>query len=327
MRRSLLAVGSVILLAACHGNSAMMSADGAGTSPPDLATTAPAGSVTASIGPISLASGDEVVVCTTQRLSNTTDIDVVKISTALQPGSHHLVLYKSDATVEQTTPQSCTSFDGIMKGEQPLFIAESASSTMQLPSEAAYHLPAGQMVRLEAHYLNTTKSTLMGMGTVVLEPGAPGKSYQPAGLMFCGSVFPLYSPGLPPNTKTTLPVGFYKGGAGVDLTTLKIFAFTSHEHHLGSDVKVWKGTSANKTATQLYDNPSWDNPPLQSYDDSNLLTFGAGEGIAWQCGYDTTGQTQTTFFGESAATNEMCFIWAYYYPYVGRFISMNDCWQ
>jgi hypothetical protein len=305
-------------------------ADLAGQGTADLAVgpdLLPPGAITAAIGPIPIGPGDETVQCVTERLSNAVDVDVIRIETSLQKGSHHLVLYLSNDTVEQKTPVTCSSFEGIIHGEQPIFIAESASSTMQLPSEAAYHLAAGQMVRVEAHYLNTTQATIQGMGTVVMTPGAPGKTYQPAGMMFCGSKNALDSPGLPANAKTTLPVGFYAGSAAVDLTKMKVFAFTSHEHHYGTDVKVWKGTAANKTATQLYDNPSWDNPPLMSYSDSNLLTFAAGEGLAWQCSYDTTGATSTVNWGESAATGEMCFVWAYYYPYVGRFISAFDCWQ
>jgi hypothetical protein len=285
----------------------------------------PPGSFSVNIGPINLNPGEETVVCSTVRIPTTADTDVVRMQTTLRPGSHHLILYLSADTIESPMPTPCGSFDGVTMGQQPLFIAESASSTMVMPSEAAYHFPAGQMVHLEAHYINTTQSPLMGQGTVELTAGDPTKSYQPIGMMFCGSVLALAAPGLAPNQQTTLPVGFYAGGSSVDLTKLKVFAFTSHEHHLGTDVKIWKGTQANHTATQLFDNPSWDNPPLQLYSDSNLLTFAAGEGLAWQCTYDNT-TSSTVSFGESA-NNEMCFIWAYYYPSIGRFISMGDCWQ
>jgi hypothetical protein len=296
--------------------------------PPDMAPNGAGQTLSVGIGPIPLAAGAETVQCQVIALGNTTDIDIVKIHTTLQPGSHHLIAYLSSATAAQSAPVTCHSFDGIMRGEQPIFIAESAESTMQLPQVAAYHLPAGQLLRLEAHYINTTTAAIQGKGTVEFTTGASGQNYQPVGLMFCGSVLSLSGSGLAPNTKTSLPVGFYAGGGGnVDMTKLNVFAFTSHEHHFGTDVKVWKGTAAQPTATQLYDNPSWDNPPLKSYPDSQLLTFGPGEGIAWQCSYDTTGATTNITFGEHAETNEMCFIWAYYYPSVGRFISQGDCWQ
>jgi len=112
----------------------------------------------------------------------------------------------------------------------------------------------------------------------------------------------------------------------VDLSQLQIFAFTSHEHHHGKNVTIWKSTSSDVAAApKLYSNDSWDNPPLKVLPDGQLLHFGAGEGFAWQCSYDTTADTQDLCFGESA-NDEMCFIWAYYFPSVGRFIAQDDCW-
>ncbi len=334
-RRLLLAA---VLVGGCGSNGASQgSPDGStggndqgGQPPIDLATTLTdsgeqAGVFTASIGPIQVNAGQEIVMCSIVALGNTTPIDVVQIDTSLAPGSHHLIAYRSSATAT-APPTPCNSFDGVTHGEAPLFIAESRQSTMKMPSEAAYHLPAGQLIRLEAHYINTTQATLQGMGTVAFTAGS-GTNYQPADIMMCGSALSLTVSCLPPGqSNTTLPVGFYGGGSGVDFTKLKVFAFTSHEHHRGTDVKVWKSTGKNPTpAQQLYDNPSWDNPPLQQYTDANLLTFNSGEGLAWQCSYDTAADTNKVCFGESA-NDEMCFIWAYYYPSVGRFISEGDCW-
>ena len=77
----------------------------------------------------------------------------------------------------------------------------------------------------------------------------------------------------------------------------------------------------SSAATQPYDNP-----PFNIYGDNNLLTFGANEGLRWDCSYHNTGQ-MTYYFGQSAENNEMCFFWAYYFPSVGHFLSSNDCWQ
>jgi hypothetical protein len=298
----------------------------------DMATLgAPAGqSLSVQIGPLAVPAGTEVVKCATMRLGNATDIDVVKIQTTLAPGSHHLILYKSDVTTE-SPPTDCYSFDGVFLGETPIFIAESATSTLQLPAGVAYHFPKGQMMRLEAHYI-AAGAAVMGMGKIDLITGQSGISYQAADIMMCGNFRSLSCRagmgGLPPHqAATSLPIGFYGGGGDVDFTKLNVFAFTSHTHRRGIDVKVWKSTGTTAGATPLYDNTSWDNPPLQTYPDNSLLTFKASEGFAWQCTYDTTADSAPVCFGESAALNEMCFIWAYYYPSVGRFISTNDCWN
>jgi hypothetical protein len=297
----------------------------------------PPGPMTVSIGPFSLPSTKEIVKCAVVKLPSTVDTDVVDIKTTLLPGSHHLILYRTTATAEKPA-YDCTSFAGVFGGDAPVFIAESAASEMQLPTGVAYHFTAGQLVLLEAHYINTTTSTISAMGSVTLTPGAAGVTYQPADIMMCGSYLSLQCKngmgGIPSGQADyALPVGFYNGnGVGlggsskVDLTKLKFFAFTSHEHHRGSDVKIWRSTSTDvSSATQLYDNTSWANPPLTVLGDNQLLQFGANEGFAWQCHYDTSADTTNVCFGESA-NDEMCFIWAYYFPSVGRFIATNDCW-
>jgi Copper type II ascorbate-dependent monooxygenase, C-terminal domain len=287
------------------------------------------GSFSVSIGPIAVAPGTETTQCILIKMPTTTDQDVVGIGTVLAPGSHHLIAYKSSALAENLTPTPCTSFEGVINGEAPIFIADSLAQKMTLPTGVSYHFPAGQMVRIEAHYLNATTSSIQGMGTVTFTPGPP-MTYQQADIMMCGSVTALTCPlgGLPPAApNTTLPVGTYAGGPTVDFTKLKVFALTSHQHQRGTDVKIWKSASGNATAKQLFDNPNWSSPPLQVYDDSDVLSFASGEGLSWQCSYDTSADSTSTCFGESAANNEMCFIWAYYYPSVGRFIGEGDCWR
>jgi hypothetical protein len=314
-----------IFLAACdHGAP--------GNSVPPLT-----GAVKVSIGPFTLQPSDEIVKCAIIKVPIETASDVVRLHTTLAPGSHHLVLYRSTETSERA-PFDCTSFDGVFHGEAPVFIAESRDSDMQLPTGVAYHFTAGQMVRLEAHYINTTQAPLTAQGDVYLVAGEGGTSYLPADMMMCGSVGALsceVGGGLQPgDTNYQLPVGFYNGtgvnvrgpSMDVDLTKLKIFAFTSHEHHRGTNVTIWRATSHDVSkATQLYSNNSWDNPPLKVLPDNQLLQFGPGEGFAWQCSYDTSMDSQDVCFGESA-NDEMCFIWAYYYPSIGRFIAQDDCW-
>jgi hypothetical protein len=317
-----------LLVAACE--------KGPGGGGPDMARPLD-GAVSVTIGPFQIGSGVEIVKCAVVKVPFDVDTDVVRIHTDLAPGSHHLILYRSVETQEQP-PYDCTSFAGVFNGEAPVFIAESADSDMQLPTGVAYHFTAGQMVRLEAHYINTTQATLNAQGTVYLVAGATGMTYQPADMMMCGSVGSLacqLGGGVHAgDSNYTLPVGFYDGTAvnlrgpamNVDLTKLKIFAFTSHEHHHGKNVTIWKSTGHDVAMAQkLYSNDSWDNPPLKVLPDDQLLTFATNEGFAWQCSYDASDTTTDLCFGESA-NDEMCFIWAYYFPSVGRFIAQDDCW-
>jgi hypothetical protein len=286
-------------------------------------------SLSISIGPIPLATGEEKTVCTNVRMPNTVDVDVVAMTATLAPGSHHLILYRSTATAESTALTPCQTFDTVRQGDVPLFLVGTLNNQITLPSGAAYHIPAGQMVKIEAHYINATAASIEGHGTVTMTPGSAGGSYQNADVMLCGSVRQLTQQGVPAGqASVTLDPGFYAGGGGVDFTKLSVFGLTSHEHHLGAGVTIAKSSAATDPGTSLFTTHSWDDPPLLMLDAAHLIKFAASEGLRWQCSYDSLDAqpppTGTTYFGPSALHNEMCFIAIYYYPSVGHFI---DCSQ
>jgi hypothetical protein len=286
-------------------------------------------SLSVTIGPIPLGAGEEKTVCTTVRMPNTVDVDVVAMTATLAPGSHHLILYRSTATAESTSLTPCQTFDTVRQGDVPLLLVGTLNNHLTLPSGAAYHIAAGQMVKIEAHYINATMASIEGRGTVAMTPGEPGGSYQRADVMLCGSVRQLTQQGVPAGQASViLDPGFYAGGADVDFTNLSVFGLTSHEHHLGAGVTIAKSTAATDPGMSLFTTHSWDDPPLLVFDAAHLIRFGANEGLRWQCSYDSLDAqpppTGTTYFGPSALHNEMCFIAIYYYPSVGRFI---DCSQ
>jgi hypothetical protein len=315
MRRLL--IPALLVFASCgNSNNNNGGDDGSVNNGPDLATN----NVTThlSIGPIPLTAGQERTICSTFKLPTTTEVNVVQIDSTLAPGSHHLILYKSMATTEKKDIYDCQPLD-ISGGDIPVYIAETESDNLlPLPTGVAYKFPAGQMIRLEAHYLNATTSDIMGMGDVRLVQGDTDESkYMAADIMFCGSVSALtkgFGMGVPPGA-TTLPPGFYKPPAGI-----KVFGATTHEHKRGSGMTLAKSTGTNDPGMVLSTGMPYDNPPFVVYNDSNLLSFAPGEGFRWQCSYQNNSQ-MTYYFGQSAQDNEMCFFWAYYYPSVGHFIN------
>ena len=237
-------------LIACGGNglqdpgAADMAVAGAVTDAakgpePDLADP---NAISISIGPIMLAAGEERTVCTWTKLPTTTDIDIVRIDGALLPGSHHLIIYKS-IEAENPVPTPCQPLDvGLGGGKTkniPLYIAETQSmNNLPLPTGVANHLPAGQMIKMEAHYINSSPNAISAMGTITLTPGVKGQTYIPADIMFCGSVLELYTKGVPPGA-TSLSPGFWVPPKGV-----KVFGVTTHEHKRGTDMTLAKSTSA-----------------------------------------------------------------------------------
>jgi hypothetical protein len=185
------------------------------------------------------------------------------------------------------------------------------------------------MVRLEAHFFNGTPNAVMGTGEVRLTVGAGGRSYMPADLLLCGSVLQLTQNGVPPGMSFLSP-GFWKPPGGI-----QVFGLTTHQHRRGALMTLDK-SSSTAAGNNLVMGQPYDDPPLVTYAEPDLLTFGPGEGFRWQCFYNNA-DPMTYRFGQSADTNEMCFFWAYYFPSVGHLIDGDafgpgqnyspGCWQ
>lgn len=308
-----------LLLSACSGSDGAP-LDPGGDSPTDAGTdsgaasgdagpadTAPptGNSYSVTLGPVTLKPGQESVVCVEKRVPTDHATDIVKIGADLTEGGHHLIFYKSNATEESTTPTPCSSFRGILgtNGSVPLFIAQKSKTELSFPPGVAYTLPAGQMVRIEMHFLNTTGRDLPISGTVHLDEAKSGTVVDHANLLFYGTL----AINIPPmSTKTVGPmVRTFKGA------TRNVFGLTGHQHHRGTGFIIEHGNPNGMT--KLYENHDWAEPPLTIFDPA--IAVKDGQSFRYTCTYDNPTNASITF-GEGA-NQEMCFLWAYYYPDMG----------
>ncbi len=275
--------------------------DGAAASPD--AGTPVVDTVSASVGPIEVMPNEETTVCITLRLSNAAAAYVPRITVQLAPGSHHLVVYRSMATTENLTPTPCTAFQGILSGDAvPLMISEKPADDLTFPEGVALKIAPQQMIELEAHYINTSATTIEGHGSVQFETvPVTTTNVIESDLAFWGTLGIV----LPPGAATVGPL-FAAGISGTHG-----FALTTHQHRLGKEFRIWYGSSATDTNhAPVADTTDWANAPL--YRVNPEMDFNGSNGLAYQCDWNnTTGQVVT--FGESAL-QEMCFLWMYYYP-------------
>ncbi len=258
----------------------------------------------AGIGPISVAPGEEKTVCIIKRLGNTADLVATRFSATLAAGSHHLIVYKAPETTENLTPFACAPFQGLVSSNAtPILLAGKAQSDYTFPNGVGMPLAQNQMLRIEAHYINPTNATIMGTGTMQVEglPASQAGTYQAADFGFYGTL----SISIPAHSTISTPVNFQRGIAGT-----KVFGVTSHQHHLGTEVKVWKSASMGDTSNMVLDETDWSNPRLATF--APALDIASGTGFSYQCSWNNT-TASTVQFGESA-NNEMCFVALYYYP-------------
>ena len=257
-----------------------------------------------SIGPIDVAAGEEKTVCINKRLDNTEDIVATSFIADLAPGSHHLIVYRSTATTERLTPYACAPFAGVVgSAEAPFLIATKPHLEYALPSGVGLPLAAGQMLKIEAHYINVTAAPIQGSGTIQVKgsPAATAGTYEVADVGIWGT----FNINVPPHATFQTPVNFQTGGAG-----MKVFGLTTHEHRLGTRMQVWASAQAGDVSKQVADDKDWASPAFKTFDPP--LAFDGKTGMSYQCDYDNT-TDQAVTFGESAL-NEMCFILFYYYP-------------
>jgi hypothetical protein len=116
-------------------------------------------------GPVTVAPGQENTQCMVLRLGNPAALHVGAIINKLTPGSHHLIVYRTNDTEEQPEPFDCNPFSDTLdptKGA-PLMITQKEEEVLSLPTGVAFTLEANQMIRLEMHYLNASGGQ-MGIG-------------------------------------------------------------------------------------------------------------------------------------------------------------------
>ncbi len=270
-----------------------------------------------SIGPITVQPGDEDTRCVVKRLGNAEPIQVGRISNSISSSSHHLIVYRTNATVERPTPFACTPFLDTLDPSNgaPLVITQKYDDVIELPTGVGYTLEAGQMVRLELHYINTTPSAVDVTATSTLSTMVPGTFEHEADFLFIGTP----DIDLPARSASTVGPVFFP--VPQKFEGVNFFAITGHTHGYGTNVHVDTRASATGMATSVYDVPgwSWNEPATVPHDPPFQIP--AGGGFGFECQYDNT-SGQRIGFGESA-NQEMCFFWAYYYPSRGASVCFH----
>jgi Copper type II ascorbate-dependent monooxygenase, C-terminal domain len=290
---------SLLAVAACHSAGAGAGAGAGG----------PVATLRASIGPWPVAPGEEETRCIVYRLGNPEGGYVRAIHADLGAHSHHMSLYRSAGTVERLTPFDCRGFDSVLEGDEPLFIAQERHADLDFPSDE-HGVPVGfaigprQMMRLELHYLNTTATPSTSAGTFTLTTVPLETAMTPADIGFWGTL----DIHIPPHSAWKTTTKFVQAPEGI-----RIFALTTHQHHLGTRMRVWYADDASDTARPpIADCRTWSDPPIDLYEPPLLFGQGGKAGLAYQCEWLNPGADPVTY-GEGF-NDEMCFLWHYYFP-------------
>ena len=248
-----------------------------------------------------VAAGDEAHHCVVVELPNAQPVWVDALHATLTSGSHHLIVDRAAAqTAIMTTSASCSP---TMAGDATrLLIAQQHDTRLQLPNGVAYRLDAHQRIFLQLHFINVGEKPAEIMGSVELTL-ATETAPKEAKSMFIGATNIALAAGQPGSAT-------YFGKPPAQSGAMRVFALTSHTHQLGVRSTIERVASADAPAvTPLHESLDWSEPPLTQF--STPLVFDGSDGLRLTCRYMNT-TTHTVTFG-TAADDEMCFMWLYYY--------------
>jgi len=274
----------------------------------------PDGSFSIKWGPAEVPANFEGTQCVVKRLGNSAPISVHEIHNVLGATSHHFIVYKVDDEVERPDPYSCTPFTDTFN-DPPLIITQRADDRLTLPEGVAYTIEPNQMLRLELHYVNvnTTPQLAEATSTFVTMPSEEVENE--ADIMFLGDT----AISIPAMSEATLGPSFLRVPDRFD--GVSYFAITGHEHQWGTDVYVEVTESEGMAGTPVYDLPFflWDEPETITYDPP--FTIPTGGGFNLTCEWNNLSNRSVSF--GTSVDDEMCFIWAYYFPSRGPLICAN----
>jgi hypothetical protein len=232
------------------------------------------------------------------------------------PGSHHFLVWNTTytsiptmntqgMTVDTTKvfdcsngPQAGWNTSQMVGGAQG---ADAPPGLSDLPANVALHIPAGSVLMLDLHVLNTTTSPLTPTAVINFDTIPQSQVTEEAGLFFFYNPFIVVPPNAMAEARMSCPVT-----SNVTLTTAQTHM---HKQGLGGVANLLDSTGA--MLQQLYTSSVWTDPPVTQWSPGMALT--AGQQIDYHCNYENTGTT-TVIQGGSAATNEMCVFTGAYYP-------------
>ncbi len=228
--------------------------------------------------------------------------------------SHHFILFTGAGGADGTIAGGSVTGGGLGCVPNGTWVYATSTSgeviELKMPDHVGLPMSAGTTLIFNIHLINT--------GTTALSPKiklnilyAKDVSAGVAGAMVSmneGISVPAH--GMADVTSTcTPPVGS------------KFFAYTTHVHRHGgstttgayTDVNYYAGGISAGQKTNIVHSTDWQAPDVGLWNAPNFLTVNKGDQFQNHCHFVNTDATPV-FFGETAASGEMCMSIGYYFP-------------
>ncbi len=220
------------------------------------------------------------------------------------PGSHHMLLFRTDLTeipAELAGVRDCREEGkGLMSHIRGIaYGSQEATGEVHYPAGVGLPLRANEVLLMQAHYLNASDAKLNAKVSVRLDTAPPESIQQRAGTFF------FYDPVIhvPGNSSAMASMSC---GVRSEVTLL---GASSHMHRRGVGYRAFLDGASAPAAQPFYTSDSWDHPGTLAAP----MTIGAGSTIRFECDYMNTDAAEF-IQGPSANSNEMCMFVGVYYP-------------
>ena len=334
----------LVLLVACGDNVSPVE-------PWILDTVEPADGVWIRTPEFTVATGTELQDCYFFKIPDTAngaDLWVDHTTLALNPGSHHMNVFRVK-TIAGLDPANAMPVDmggvegSVIHGADDLdcwrssnwsdwpLVANSQQAApdaqtldWQLPRGVAARFSPGELLMLQIHYVNATDQATpwVGRGGINLYRSKDDDTVE------LGTLFATQQ-----NIRVceSSPTPRYSGACALPAGSHTIIGANGHFHSRGTQFQMWAwdgmSTTTPDSSQRFYNNVDWNEPTMATNLDVTLQQTG---GVWWQCDYqwsppevgcdavnaaDKQGANDCCYtFGPKVETSEHCNAFVYYYP-------------
>ena len=280
----------------------VLACDAAPAQSPDAGAPFVAKTLSFSTGDFVSPPGVEITRCIYLPLGHEADALVGGYHARMLAGSHHFNMFFAEPTNPSVTGKPRGELTDCDSGWKS-YLAGSQWRELDevMPEGIAIRIPAGSIIVLEAHYVNTTDGAVPARVEVELDLVDPAKLTDELGVYFNM----LSDVRVEPGERVKL-----SGRCPTD-ADVKLAVLTSHMHHYGERFEI-NLISADGVSSPLYTNDDYSHPSVLELWDAPIV-LPAGSELEWSCLYSN--QTDRAVIGGgSAETEEMCMMAAFYYP-------------
>lgn len=256
---------------------------------------------------------EETTECYYVKTANTEDVFYQRRSYRMRPGSHHLILKKSDTARDDGWGECPPGLGAAIGGTQRAVVDYPDGDLAPEDVGLASTIGANTQVAAELHFYNTSETPILreiwANFYYMAEADVKEKLY---GVALIGGLGMAIEPGKVENVTNSCPN---------DLEGRRIVSLQGHAHAHTTRFSVWKhhGTDPRELVYEMFDwadpaslqynsvvkNPASDPAAATAGGHTGQLFLAAGDQLEWECEVDNDSSVTLTFANE-VNTAEMC---------------------